>query len=96
MVNGDIFFWLKKSVYEIIFDFIRFRFFLNLVLVRKLKLILLWLWSFYERILEEIKVERKLWFVLLEEIRCSRLDVIIFEFIKNFMELFMVNGGLIL
>ncbi|XP_076411515.1 protein spire homolog 1 isoform X5 [Peromyscus maniculatus bairdii] len=107
MVNGDIPPRLRKSAHEIILDFIRSRPPLNPASARKLKPTPPRPRSLHERILEEIKAERKLRPVSPEEIRRSRLvrplsmshsfdlsDVTTPESPKNVGESSMVNGGL--
>ncbi|XP_021070210.2 protein spire homolog 1 isoform X4 [Mus pahari] len=107
MVNGDIPPRLRKSAHEIILDFIRSRPPLNPASARKLKPTPPRPRSLHERILEEIKAERKLRPVSPEEIRRSRLvrplsmshsfdlsDVTTPGSPKNVGESSMVNGGL--
>ncbi|KAM4797675.1 LOW QUALITY PROTEIN: protein spire homolog 1-like [Urocitellus parryii] len=94
MVNGDIPPRLKKSAHEIILDFIMSRPPLNPASARKLKPTPPRPRSLHERILEEIKGERKLRPVSPEEIRRSRLDVTTPESPKNVGEPSMLNGGL--
>ncbi|KAG9283806.1 hypothetical protein AMEX_G2615 [Astyanax mexicanus] len=75
MVNGDIPPRLKKSAHEVILDFIRSRPPLNPVAARKLKPQVERPPSLHERILEEIKSERKLRPVSPDMIRRSKPDV---------------------
>ncbi|XP_072548591.1 protein spire homolog 1 isoform X2 [Salminus brasiliensis] len=75
MVNGDIPPRLKKSAHEVILDFIRSRPPLNPVAARKLKPQVERPPCLHERILEEIKSERKLRPVSPDLIRRSRPDV---------------------
>ncbi|XP_026226855.1 protein spire homolog 1-like isoform X2 [Anabas testudineus] len=74
MVNGDIPPRLKKSAHEVILDFIRSRPPLNPVSARKLKPQTQPPPTLHERILEEIKAERKLRPVSPDEVRRGRLD----------------------
>ncbi|XP_017456435.1 protein spire homolog 1 isoform X2 [Rattus norvegicus] len=107
MVNGDIPPRLRKSAHEIILDFIRSRPPLNPASARKLKPTPPRPRSLHERILEEIKAERKLRPVSPEEIRRSRLvrplsmshsfdlsDVTTPESPKNVGKSSVVNGDL--
>nr|KAF6359124.1 spire type actin nucleation factor 1 [Pipistrellus kuhlii] len=94
MVNGDIPPRLKKSAHEIILDFIRSRPPLNPASARKLKPTPPRPPSLHERMLEEIKAERKLRPVSPEEIRRSRLDVTAPDSPKSTAESSVVNGGL--
>uniref|UniRef100_A0A668AEG1 Spire-type actin nucleation factor 1b n=1 Tax=Myripristis murdjan TaxID=586833 RepID=A0A668AEG1_9TELE len=73
MVNGDIPPRLKKSAHEVILEFIRSRPPLNPVAARKLKPQTQPPPTLHERILEEIKAERKLRPVSPDEIRRGRL-----------------------
>ncbi|CAL8247962.1 unnamed protein product [Lota lota] len=73
MVNGDIPPKLKKSAHEVILDFIRSRPPLNPVSARKLKPQAQAPPTLHERILEEIKAERKLRPVSPDMIRRGRL-----------------------
>ncbi|KAM4633531.1 protein spire homolog 1-like [Polymixia lowei] len=73
MVNGDIPPRLKKSAHEVILDFIRSRPPLNPVAARKLKPQKQPPPTLHERILEEIKAERKLRPVSPDQIRRGRL-----------------------
>uniref|UniRef100_A0AAQ6IMU0 KIND domain-containing protein n=1 Tax=Anabas testudineus TaxID=64144 RepID=A0AAQ6IMU0_ANATE len=73
MVNGDIPPRLKKSAHEVILDFIRSRPPLNPVSARKLKPQTQPPPTLHERILEEIKAERKLRPVSPDEVRRGRL-----------------------
>ncbi|KAJ8273264.1 hypothetical protein GJAV_G00099560 [Gymnothorax javanicus] len=75
MVNGDIPPRLKKSAHEIILEFIRSRPPLKPVAARKLKPHPPSPPCLHERILQEIKAERKLRPVSPEQMRRSRLDV---------------------
>uniref|UniRef100_A0A8C7X8C5 Spire-type actin nucleation factor 1a n=1 Tax=Oryzias sinensis TaxID=183150 RepID=A0A8C7X8C5_9TELE len=74
MVNGDIPPRLKKNAHEIILDFIRSRPPLNPVSARKLKPHPPRPRSLHERLLEDIKAERKLRPVSPDMIRRNRLD----------------------
>ncbi|CAL8338682.1 protein spire homolog 1 isoform X2 [Gadus morhua] len=74
MVNGDIPPKLKKSAHEVILDFIRSRPPLNPASARKLKPQAQAPPTLHERILEEIKAERKLRPVSPDMIRRGRLD----------------------
>ncbi|XP_056236903.1 protein spire homolog 1-like isoform X2 [Seriola aureovittata] len=74
MVNGDIPPRLKKSAHEVILDFIRSRPPLNPVSARKLKPQTQPPPTLHERILEEIKAERKLRPVSPDQVRRGRLD----------------------
>uniref|UniRef100_G1DFV6 Protein spire homolog 1 n=1 Tax=Capra hircus TaxID=9925 RepID=G1DFV6_CAPHI len=93
MVNGDIPPRLKKSAREIILDFIRSRPPLNPASARKLKPTPPRPRSLHERILEEIKAERKLRPVSPQETRRHRLEVTTPESPKNVAESSMVDGG---
>uniref|UniRef100_A0A3B4TZE1 Spire-type actin nucleation factor 1b n=2 Tax=Seriola TaxID=8160 RepID=A0A3B4TZE1_SERDU len=73
MVNGDIPPRLKKSAHEVILDFIRSRPPLNPVSARKLKPQTQPPPTLHERILEEIKAERKLRPVSPDQVRRGRL-----------------------
>ncbi|XP_026226854.1 protein spire homolog 1-like isoform X1 [Anabas testudineus] len=75
MVNGDIPPRLKKSAHEVILDFIRSRPPLNPVSARKLKPQTQPPPTLHERILEEIKAERKLRPVSPDEVRRGRLVI---------------------
>ncbi|KAM7382449.1 hypothetical protein PAMP_002176 [Pampus punctatissimus] len=74
MVNGDIPPRLKKSAHEVILEFIRSRPPLNPVSARKLKPQTQPPPTLHERILEEIKAERKLRPVSPDMVRRGRLD----------------------
>ncbi|XP_023127232.1 protein spire homolog 1 isoform X6 [Amphiprion ocellaris] len=74
MVNGDIPPRLKKSAHEVILEFIRSRPPLNPVSARKLKPQQQPPPTLHERILEEIKAERKLRPVSPDMVRRGRLD----------------------
>ncbi|KAM6968139.1 protein spire homolog 1 [Aplochiton taeniatus] len=75
MVNGDIPPKLKKSAHEVILDFIRSRPPLNPVAARKLKPLTQPPPTLHERILEEIKAEKKLRPVSPDMMRRSRLVI---------------------
>ncbi|XP_056236904.1 protein spire homolog 1-like isoform X3 [Seriola aureovittata] len=75
MVNGDIPPRLKKSAHEVILDFIRSRPPLNPVSARKLKPQTQPPPTLHERILEEIKAERKLRPVSPDQVRRGRLVI---------------------
>ncbi|KAF7650591.1 hypothetical protein LDENG_00123370 [Lucifuga dentata] len=75
MVNGDIPPRLKKSAHEVILEFIRSRPPLNPVAARKLKPQTQPPPTLHERILEEIKAERKLRPVSPDQIRRGRLVI---------------------
>ncbi|KAM6217699.1 protein spire homolog 1 [Rhynchocyon petersi] len=92
MVNGDIPPRLKKSAHEIILDFIRSRPPLNPASARKLKPTPPRPRSLHERILEEIKAERKLRPILPEEVRHRKPDVPTFESPKNVTQSSVMNG----
>ncbi|XP_060936598.1 protein spire homolog 1 isoform X2 [Limanda limanda] len=74
MVNGDIPPRLKKSAHEVILEFIRSRPPLNPASARKLKPQTQLPPTLHERILEEIKAERKLRPVSPDQVRRGRLD----------------------
>ncbi|XP_068590694.1 protein spire homolog 1 isoform X5 [Cebidichthys violaceus] len=74
MINGDIPPRLKKSAHEVILEFIRSRPPLNPASARKLKPQAQLPPTLHERILEEIKAERKLRPVSPGEVRRGRLD----------------------